>query len=70
MSVSVDFSTIPEMFDRITTKYATEARPMLMHKVEKQYRGISFPQCRRRVELFALGLASLGVKKDEKVAGL
>jgi transcriptional regulator with XRE-family HTH domain len=68
MSVSVDFSTIPEMFDRITTKYATEERPMLMHKVEKLYKGISFLQCRRRVELFALGLASLGVKKDEKVA--
>jgi long-chain acyl-CoA synthetase len=68
MSVSVDFSTIPEMFDRITTKYATDERPMLMHKVEKQYRGISFLQCRRKVELFALGLASLGVKKDEKVA--
>jgi long-chain acyl-CoA synthetase len=68
MSVAVDFSTIPEMFDRITTKYATDERPMLMHKVEKQYKGISFTQCRRRVELFALGLASLGVKKDEKVA--
>jgi long-chain acyl-CoA synthetase len=68
MSVSVDFSTIPEMFDRITTKYATDERPMLMHKVEKQYKGISFLQCLRKVELFALGLASLGVKKDEKVA--
>jgi long-chain acyl-CoA synthetase len=68
MSVAVDFSTIPEMFDGITTKYSAEDRPMLMQKVEKQYRGISFAQCRRKVELFALGLASLGVKKDEKVA--
>ena len=68
MSVAVDFATIPEMFDRITTKYAREDRPMLMHKVEKQYRSISFTQCRRRVELFSLGLMSLGVKKDEKVA--
>jgi long-chain acyl-CoA synthetase len=68
MSVAVEFSTIPEMFDGITSKYATEDRPMLMHKVEKQYRGISFAQCRRSVELFALGLASLGVKKEEKVA--
>ncbi|HTY35920.1 MAG TPA: long-chain fatty acid--CoA ligase [Bacteroidota bacterium] len=68
MSVAVDFSTIPEMFDRITTRYAAVDRPMLMHKVEKQYRGISFTQCRRRVELFALGLASLGVKKNDTVA--
>ena len=68
MSVAVDFSTIPEMFERITTKYAIDERPMLMHKVEKQYKGISFTQCHRNVELFALGLASLGLKKSERVA--
>lgn len=68
MAVAVDFSTIPEMFDRITTKYASDKRPMLMHKVDKQYRGISFTEYRRSVELFALGLASLGIKKDDKVA--
>jgi long-chain acyl-CoA synthetase len=68
MSVAVDFSTIPEMFDRITTKYASEQRPMLMHKVDKRYRGISFSEYRRNVELFALGLASLGVMKEDKVA--
>jgi long-chain acyl-CoA synthetase len=68
MAVAVDFSTIPEMFDRITTKYGNDQRPMLMHKVEKQYRGISFTEYRRKVELFALGLASLGVARDDKVA--
>jgi long-chain acyl-CoA synthetase len=68
MSVAVDFSTIPEMFDRITTKYASEQRPLLMHKVDKRYRGISFSEYRRNVELFALGLASLGVMKEDKVA--
>ena len=68
MSVAVEFSTIPEMFDRLTTKYAAADRPMLMHKVDKQYREISFAQFRRKVELFALGLASLGVKKEDRVA--
>ena len=68
MAVVVDFSTIPEMFDRITTKYANAQRPMLMHKVDKRYKGISYPEYRRSVELFALGLASLGVKRDDKVA--
>lgn len=68
MSVAVDFSTISEMLDRITTKYANEQRPMLMHKVDKRYRGISFTEYRRKVELFALGLASLGVIEDDKVA--
>ncbi len=68
MAVVVDFTTIPEMFDRITTKYALGERPVLMHKVEKQYRCISYSVLRRRVELFALGLSSIGVKKDERVA--
>ena len=68
MAVVVDFTTIPEMFDRITTKYALGERPVLMHKVEKQYPCISYSVLRRRVELFALGLSSIGVKKDERVA--
>jgi long-chain acyl-CoA synthetase len=68
MSVAVDFSTIPEMFDRITRKYANEQRPMLMHKVDKRYRNISFSEYRRNVELFTLGLATLGVKRGDKVA--
>jgi long-chain acyl-CoA synthetase len=68
MAVAVDFSTIPEMFDRITTKYAVGGRPVLMHKVDKQYRSISYSDLRRRVELFSLGLSSIGVMKDDKIA--
>ncbi|MBI3577796.1 MAG: long-chain fatty acid--CoA ligase [Ignavibacteriales bacterium] len=68
MSVCVEFSTIPEMFDAITSKYAHSERPMLMHKVDKQYRNISYSEYRRNVELFALGLASLGVGKEDKIA--
>jgi len=68
MAVAVDFSTIPEMLDRITTKYALSERPVLMHKVEKRYRSISYSELRRRVELFTLGLSSMGVGKDDKVA--
>jgi hypothetical protein len=32
MAVVVDFSTIPEMFDRVTAKFANEQRPMLMRQ--------------------------------------
>ncbi len=67
MPCIVQFSTITELFDRITTKFADQQRPVLMHKVEKQYREISYAEFRRNVELFALGLASLGIKKDDKV---
>jgi long-chain acyl-CoA synthetase len=68
MAVAVGFSTIPEMFERIITKCALSERPVLMHKVEKQYRSISFTELRRRVELCTLGLSSMGVKKEDKVA--
>lgn len=68
MSTVVDFSTIGEMFDRITTKFANEQRPMLMHKVDGFYKGISFSEYRRNVELFACGLASLGVTRGDKVS--
>lgn len=68
MGVAVQFSTIIEMFDRVTKKYYAESRPILMHKVDKKYRGISYAEFRREVEMFALGLASLGIKKNDAVA--
>jgi len=68
MAVVVEFSTIPEMFDRITAKFAREERAILMRKVERGYQGISFSDYRRSVKKFALGLASLGVKHNDRVA--
>ena len=68
MGVVVEFSTISEMFDRITKKFADESRPFLMYKSDKQYRGISYAELRKRVEQFALGLSALGVKKGDTVA--
>ena len=68
MASIVQFETISELFDQITTKFAGEKRPMLKYKVEKQYRDISYAEFRRNVELFTLGLASMGIKKDDKIA--
>jgi long-chain acyl-CoA synthetase len=68
MGVTVSFSTITEMFDNVTKKFLDESRPAIMHKVDKEYRGIRFSELRRNVELFSLGLASLGLMKDDKVA--
>jgi hypothetical protein len=39
--VTVDFSTIPEMFDKITTKHALGERSVLTHEVGKQHRSTS-----------------------------
>jgi len=68
MPVAVEFSTIAEMFDGVMKRFAADQRPMLLHKVEKQYQPISFPEFRRNVERFALGLASLGITKHDNVA--
>jgi len=68
MPVAVEFSTIPEMFQKLTAKFAGEAKPVLMHKTDGVYKGISYKELRRTVELFAFGLASLGLKRGDRVS--
>jgi len=64
---AVEFSTIIEMFDKVTCRFQHESRPLLMHKVEGIYKGISFRNVRSTVERFALGLSGIGVKKGDMV---
>ena len=68
MAVKFPFTTIVEMFDRITTHYQGHSRPMLQQKVDGAYRAITYAECRRNVELFALGLANMGVRRGDNVA--
>jgi long-chain acyl-CoA synthetase len=68
MSVAVDFSTIPEMFWRLTEKFAGESRPLLMYKTDDTYRGLRYSEVRSRTETFACGLAALGLKRGDRVA--
>jgi len=68
MAVVVEFATIPEMFQRLTAKYAGETRPVLMHKTDGKYAGISYPRLAELVRQFAAGLASLGLKQGERAA--
>ena len=68
MAVAVDFSTIPEMFQKVTGKFAATTRPALMYKTEGRYEGISYSDLRSRAENFALGLASLGVHPRDRIA--
>ena len=67
MGSAIEFQTIIEMFDKLTTKFEHESRPLLMHKVDGAYRGISFGNVRSTVERFASGLLSLGVKRGEMI---
>jgi long-chain acyl-CoA synthetase len=68
MGLAVQFSTITEMFDNVTKKFSAESRPMLMYKTDKKYCPMSYGEFRRKVEMFSLGLASLGIKKNDTVA--
>jgi len=68
MSVVVNFTTIGELFDSITRKYASSGRTMLQQKVNGKYQPITYAEYRRNVELFALGLASLGMKRGDRIS--
>lgn len=67
MAVPDSFTTIPEMFNNVTSRFAAEQRPMLMVKTEGRYTGISFTEYRQLVMRFAGGLAALGMKKGDRV---
>ncbi len=68
MSVAVPFSTLTEMFDRVTKKFASTNRPVYRQKVEDKYVDISYSQFRQDVELFAMGLASLGIRRGDHLS--
>jgi long-chain acyl-CoA synthetase len=68
MAVAIDFSTIPEMFWRLSGRFAGEHRPLFLHKIDDTYRGITYSDVRSRVEMFAHGLATLGIQKGDRVA--
>ena len=67
MAVAVTFSTIPELFDRLTAKFADEERPMLMAKTAGAYTGITYSEARRQTEQLAGGLAALGLRRGDRV---
>jgi long-chain acyl-CoA synthetase len=67
MGVVVPFSTIPEMFIKVTERFGTSARPYMMYKVQGTYKGLGFTEMRQRVELFASGLAALGIERGDRV---
>ncbi|MBK7257128.1 MAG: AMP-binding protein [Ignavibacteriae bacterium] len=68
MAVAVEFRTIPELFQRLTAKFAGETRPVVRYKSEGSYKGISYSDLHARVETFANGLAALGVERGDRVA--
>ncbi|MCB0751611.1 MAG: AMP-binding protein, partial [Ignavibacteriae bacterium] len=62
-----DFKTIPEMFDVVTNKYGS-AKTYLKHKVDGKFIDVNYEVVREITENLALGLASFGVKREDRVA--
>lgn len=69
MPILQDFKTIPQLFIQITKDFgAGKERPALKHKINNEYVGISYDEVYKNTVRFANGLASLGVKRESKVA--
>jgi long-chain acyl-CoA synthetase len=68
MSLAVQFATLTELFDRLTAHFTVSPRPVLMYKVDGQYRGVSYTELRNNVELLAFGFSSLGINRSDRVA--
>jgi long-chain acyl-CoA synthetase len=62
-----NFKTIPEVFDIVTNTYGSN-KTYLKHKVDGKYIDINYAEVREIVENLALGLTTLGVKREDKVA--
>ncbi len=69
MGALSNFKTIPELFKYMTLEYGKgKTKPALKEKRNGKYVDITYDELFEQTELFALGLATLGVKKDDKVA--
>lgn len=69
MALLKSCDTITELYRFITEDYGTTAsKPLLKHKVEDRYIDVSYSEFKEETDLFAYGLASLGIKREDKAA--
>lgn len=69
MKNNKEFRTIPEFFRYLTEDYGKSIeRPLLKYKDKGLWIGVSYSQFKEETENFAFGLASLNIKREEKVA--
>jgi len=62
-------TTIPRLYQHLTEDYSKETNNfVIQHKVNGKYVGITYDQFKEETDAFAFGLASLGIKKDDKIA--
>ncbi len=68
MGAAVEFNTLTEMFARLAKKYAGSGKEVYRHKIEGKYVGITYDELYEKVELFAHGLLSIGLKRGDRLA--
>lgn len=69
MPLLKEFKTIPDIFTYLTLEYGkTVSKPLLRHKVNSQWKDVSYSQFKEETVSFARGLAELGVKRNDKVS--
>jgi long-chain acyl-CoA synthetase len=61
--------TIPELYTFLTEEFGKNmTRPVMMRKVDGEYRGITYSEFKDETDNLACGLYTLGIKKGDKVA--
>ncbi len=69
MPIFKDFKTIPQLFTIITLDYGKgKTRPVLQSKINDKWVSVTYDELYRNTEELALGLASLGVRREDKIA--
>ncbi len=69
MPIYKDFKTIAHLYQIMVNEFGKgKEKFALKHKVGEQWVGIKYDELARQTELFALGLASLGIKRNDKVS--
>ncbi len=62
-------TTIPRLYKYLTETLANQTtKPLMKHKVEGKYTPISYEEFKEHTDSLAYGLASLGVKAEDRVA--
>jgi long-chain acyl-CoA synthetase len=67
MSLAVTFSTIPEMFLNLTDRFEHETRPMLLRKIEGEFKPLRYSEVRDQTALLFHGLLKLGIRQGDRI---
>lgn len=69
MPVLNDYKTLPDIFHFLTEDFIkVNDRPILKSKVDDKYTDIPLSKFKTETDSFALGLASMGIKRGDKIA--